>query len=430
MKHHTHIVFIFSLLLIVSCNKKDKQITNTADYSKYIAQVDNEMLQVVKEDFKFWEKKLEKDPIQFPYLAKAAASQSQIFNKTGNIKALIKAETLLIKSNKATQYNNAGYLRALARNYVSQHRFKEALKLLKKAETNGEGLKGTQKMLFDVHLELGHFNEAKQYLEKIRRKSDFDYLIRLSKWADHKGNLEAAIKYMEQAKNIAEASNVPATKQWVYTNLADYYGHAGKIKASYNHYLKALKLDPNNAYAKKGIAWIVYSYEKNPDQALYILNEINKTYNAPDYHLLKAEIAEFKGDLDLKDKELELYFKAVKNAKYGVMYNAYNALLYAENKKQTANALKLANVEIENRPTPQSYDLLAWTHFNHGDVKEALKIIEKHVVGKTSEPDVLFRIAQIYKANGKTNQAKQLKEELLESVFELGPLMEAEIKNI
>jgi len=430
MKPVKQLAFIFLLLLTVSCNNESKQVTNKKDYTVYLEASGNEMLQVAKEDLKFWEKKLEKEPNQFPYLAKAAASQSQIFNKTGIIEALIKSENYLIQVNKATHYNRTGYLRSLARNYISQHRFKEALKLLKKAEIVGEGLLGTQKMLFDVHLEIGNFDAAKLYLEKIRKNSDFDYLIRLSKWSDHRGDLNAAIKYMEQAKGIAEASNVPSTKKWVYTNIADYYGHAGRIKESYKHYLKALQLDPDDAYAKKGIAWIVYSYEKNPDEALRILNEITKTYNAPDYHLLKAEIAEFKGDLNLKEAQLKLYNTAVDNPLYGDMYNAYNIMLYAENNKELAKAINIANIEVENRPTPQSYDLLAWTHYNHGEIKKALNVMEQHVIGKTSEPDVLFRIAKIYKANGEIDKAKHLKAELLESVFELGPLVENDIKKI
>jgi lipopolysaccharide biosynthesis regulator YciM len=430
MKIYNTIPFVFLLLLTLSCNNKPKAITDIKEYSEYLKIENNEMLQIAKADFDFWEKKLEKETNQFPYLAKAAASQSQIFKLTGQIEALNKAETYLILANEATDYNNAGYLRALARNYISQHRFKEALDFLLKAETNGENLVGTQKMLFDVHLELGDFKKAKMYLEQIKKISDFDYLIRLSKWSDHKGNLDAAIKYMEQAKAIAEASNVPSTKQWVYTNLADYYGHAGRIDDSYNHYLKALEIDPADAYAKKGIAWIIYSYEKNADEALSILNTVTKNYKAPDYYLLKAEIAEFKGDEVLKEEQLATYHKVVKNPLYGDMYNTYNALLLADNKKETAKALKIAYKEIENRPTPQSYDLLAWTFYNHGDVEEALKLAEKHVIGKTSEPDVLLHLAKIYKANGEVEKAKKLKEELLESTFELGPLSIHDIKNI
>ncbi|MCF7561284.1 cell surface protein [Sabulilitoribacter multivorans] len=430
MKPIKQLTYMLLLLLIVSCNNSNKNITSADDYNTYLVASENEMLHLVTEDLQFWEKKLEKEPNQFPYYAKIAASQSQIFGKTGNIKALIEAEKNLIKANERTSYNKPAYLRGLARNYISQHRFKEALELLEKAEVNGENLKSTEKMLFDVHLELGNFDLAKAYLEKVRKESDFDYLIRLSKWSDHRGNLDAAIKYMQQARDIAEASNIPSTKQWVYTNLADYYGHAGNIEASYNHYLKALELDPNDAYAKKGIAWIVYSYEKNPDEALRILNTITKTYNAPDYHLLKAEIAEFKGDETLKETELNLYNGAVNNPLYGAMYNKYNLLLFVDNPKESAKALRIANTEIENRPTPQSYDLLAWTYYNHGDTKEALEVVEKHVVGKTFEPEVLFHLAHIYKANGKLKEVKNLKKELQESIFELGPLMAKKVNDI
>ena len=430
MKPLNQLAYILLLLFIVSCNNTPKKVTKIEDYNSYLEVDENEMLQLAEEDLNFWEKKLEKEPNQFPYLAKAAASQSLIFSVTGNIQALKEAEKKLIEVNETTGYNKSGYLRSLARNYISQHKFKAAFKLLEKAEAIGENLKSTQKMLFDVHLELGNYDLAKTYLEKVRKENNFDYLIRLSKWSDHRGDLDAAIKYMEKARAIADASNVPSTKQWVYTNIADYYGHAGNIQASYNYYLKALALKPNDAYAKKGIAWIVYSYEKNPDEALRILNTVTKTYNAPDYHLLKAEIAEFKGDLQLKEEQLKLYNSVVSNPLYGDMYNKYNVLLHAENPKETAEALKIANIEIENRPTPQSYDLLAWTYYNHGDTEEALNVMKKHVVGKTFEPKVLFHLAKIYKANGKLKEAKNLKEELLESTFELGPLMTENIKNI
>ncbi|UKM66054.1 cell surface protein [Flavobacteriaceae bacterium GSB9] len=430
MKSLKHLAIALAIILLASCGTKEKKITSKRDYTGYLQNTESEMLQLAKSDLNFWEKKLEKEPNQFPYLAKAAASQSQIFNLTGKIESLKEAEIYLVKANEAALYNKADYLRALARNYISQHRFKEALGLLKKAELNGEHLKGTQKMLFDVHMELGNFELAKSYLDKIRKNGDFDYLIRLSKWSDHRGNIEAAIKYMEQAKNIAESSNIPATKQWVYTNLANYYGHAGRIQDSYQHYLKALELNPEDAYAKKGIAWIVYSYEKNPDEALNILNTITKNHKSPDYYLLKAEIAEFKGDLNLKKNELKLYNRAVNNPLYGHMYNKYNTLLLAENPREITKAFIIANTEIENRPIPQSYDLLAWTYYKNGNNKEALKIAENYVAGKTFEPEVLFHLAYIYKANDKFKEVKNLKEELQESIFELGPVIATKVNDI
>ena len=110
------------------------------------------------------------------------------------------------------------------------------------------------------------------------------------------------------------------------------------------------------------------------------------------------------------------------------MYNKYNVLLLAENFKKTEEALKIAKEEIKNRPTAQSYDLLAWSHYNQGNIKVALEVMENHVVGKTFEPEVLYHLAKIYKANGMIDMAKTLKKELLESTFELGPIIAKKVK--
>ena len=46
----------------------------------------------------------------------------------------------------------------------------------------------------------------------------------------------------------------------------------------------------------------MFSHEKNPEEALRILNTIMSQHKAPDYYLLKAEIAEFMGKEQKKNK--------------------------------------------------------------------------------------------------------------------------------
>ena len=424
-------IMMFCVLAsVLSCTTSSKKVTNSEEYNVYLKSSDITALQNAHEELSFWQQKLEKQPTQFPYLAKIASTNSHLFAITGNIQYLKNAEDAYLKVNKITNYKTSGYLKGLAGNYISQHKFKQALALLNKAESNGDRLEGTQKMLFDVHLELGNYELAKSYLDKFSDDRDFDYLIRVAKWSDHRADLDAAIRFLEKARDKAEYSNSPQSKQWVYTNLADFYGHHGNIEASYNHFLKALELVPSDAYAKKGIAWIVYAHEKNPDEALRILKSITNTYQAPDYHLLKAEIAEYKGDITAAKLELAMYKTAVKNELYGAMYNAYNVVLYADTAENLDEALEIAKTEINNRPTPLSYDLLAWVYYKMGQEKEALQVMEHYVSGKTSEPKVLYHLAEVYKANGKIKQADNLKKELLESTFELGPLAEQKINKI
>ena len=190
-------------------------------------------------------------------------------------------------------------------------------------------------------------------------------------------------------------------------------------------------MQPDNAYVKKGLAWIAYSYEKNADEALRILDSINVNYNTPDYHLLRAEIAEYKGDDAQKEKELQEYKDKVNNPAYGEMYNAYNAVVYAEEFKDFDKALQIAQRDVNNRPTPETYHNLAYVHHLAGNNKKALTLIEDHVKGKTYEPMALYHSAIIYKANGMTEQVETLKnDELLGTAYEMGPVTYEKIKNL
>jgi len=421
---------LFTFVLLSCSTKNNTTITHKSDYDRYLNLSENTSKITAQKELVFWQEKLQKQPSQYPYLGKIASANTLLFSSDGNIKYLVNAEKKLEELNSKTKYTNSGSLRALARNYISQHKFKEALGLVKKAETLGDNLKATQKMLFDIHLELGNYTEAESYLTKIKSFSDFDYLIRDSKWNDHMGDLGAAIHFMEKATGIAESSNNTNLKIWSYTNLADYYGHNNEIKKAYIFYLKSLKLDANNSYAKKGIAWIVYSHEKNPEEALRILNSISKENTSPDYYLLKADIAVFKNNLTIKNENINLYLLVVNYDLYGDMYNQYSAKLFLEEFYQKAEALAMLQKESENRPNPQSYDLLAWYYFQTKEYTKALELMNSYVVGKTFEPEAQYHLAEIYKVNGYTKKALKIKKELLESAFELGPLMVKRIRNI
>mgnify|MGYP003624369601 FL=1 len=423
---YLYLLIAFSLLL--SCNSEEnKKITNTADYNQFLV---SEKPKTTSKYFDLWNSKIKPDSIQLTSFGVVAGQYESYFKATGDIAYLKKAETTLEKAVEIAATGKAGYRRALARNYISQHRFKEALALAQNAREIGGGRTETQSLLFDVHMELGNYSLAKKYLDSITDLSNFGYFIRAAKWNDHNGDLATTINYMEQAKMKAEKNKNKTLMLWSYTNLADYYGHAGRIKDSYEHFLKSLALDSQNAYAKKGIAWIVFSYEKNPKEALRILDAITKNYDTPDYYLLKAEIAEFTGDKAAQLANFDEYLLRVKNPKYGDMYNAYNIKLYLNQIHQSKKALELAKREVENRPTPASYNFLAYSYLKLGNKEKALTIVKDHIEGKTFEPAILYCSAEIYKANGDLSKMNTIKKELLGAVYELGPNMKSKIDSL
>ena len=415
---------------MLSCNQKSNTVISQKEYNKYLEIKDNKSRDFLQREINFWEMKFDDAPNQILYLSLLASNYSKLFENTGNVKYLYKAEELLLKSNETYRYSVVGTIRSLARNYISQHRFKEALVLANKALAIGEGKKETQKLLFDVNMELGNYTQAEQNLTAINDASDFDYFIRISKWNDHLGDLKTAISLMEKAKDIAVVNNNKSLEIWTYSNLGDLNGHAGNIKKSYDYYLKTLELEPNNSYALKGIAWIAFSHERNTVEAKRIIENISKNHHTPDFYLLKAQIAEYENNTVTKNENLAAYFQMLDTIDYGAMYNKYNVLIYSDDKSTATKALEIAKKEIAHRPTPDSYDLLAWSYYNLGDSKKALQIAEKYVAGKSFEPKLNYHLATIYKANKKTAKIAPIKEELLNCVYELGPNLEQKIINL
>ncbi len=421
-------ITILTALILFSCS--ESKVTDVNDYDQYLAVTSTDGIKKTEKELEFWNSRIESDSIQLISLAKSGIMYNSLFDQTKDISQLKNAEKALRRSADIAAINKESYLLSLAQNFISQHRFQEASKLIEEARAINPNKKEVDYLSFDIAMELGKYDQAEQHLKSIEDVTDFGYLIRLSKWKDYKGELGETIHNMEEARRITDASNNSSLKVWTYTNLADYYGHDGRIQDSYIHYIRSLEIEPNNSYAKKGIAWITYSYENNPEEAMRILNSIPEENYSPDYYLLKAEIADSQDNLELKKQNLELYWKAVNKPEYGGMYNAYNAVFLAEEKGDFKKAIAFAQADVTERPTPETYSTLAYIYNLNGEHKKALKIIEDYVENKTFEPVAHLYMAQVYKSNGLQEKVTPIKEELLEAGYELGPVTMRTVKTL
>lgn len=382
----------------------------------------------IQKDINFWGSKMTESPDQNSYAIKLAGTYSQLFRLTSQIEDLKEAEALLQLTLEKPIINRGNVLRALAHNYIAQHRFCEALDLVLEAAEIGENKFANDKMLFDIYMELGDEEQAGIQLTKITNFNNFDYLIRRSKWEDAKGNLTEAIAYLEIAKRKAIASNNSTLIAWIYSNLGDYYGHNGEIEKSYNHFKETLKIDPANWYALKGIAWIAYANDKNIPLAERLIQMIQTKNSSPDLHLRLAQLAEYTSDRVAKDAAITAFQKSITEEAYGDMYNKHECLIAAEYTGKFKEAYTLANKEIMNRPTVESYDLLAWSLFLDGKIEASQRIAKTYILGQTSEPLILLHLAHIFYQEPAISSP--ILEELEGAYFELGPLKTQEIKNL
>ncbi|MBT8256135.1 MAG: hypothetical protein KJO23_06300, partial [Bacteroidia bacterium] len=228
------------ILLAVACltlsctSSADKEpVLDPSDYEVYLSLKEQPTLELARSNQEFWSKRLRPDSSGVGDLAPLAAAYEQLFESTGDPRHLNHAEALYKKGMEISANDKDTFARSLAHNYISQHRFKEAYTLLQKTLEEPSNKHETQLMLFDAAMEVGDYEKAYEYLNAVKNMKDYQYLIRLSKWSDHRGDLDAAIEYMEQAKNIADSRDNKGLKIWTYSNLADYYGHAGRIQDSY-----------------------------------------------------------------------------------------------------------------------------------------------------------------------------------------------------
>jgi len=305
-----NLILLLSFFLIISCKdstsdkKTENTIANSEDYNNYLA---IQKARSTSPYFELWNSKITADSVELPSFTAVAGQYNIFFESTGDITYLKKAEQALEKAVEVANIDKEKYYRSLSRNYISQHRFKEALVYADSAAQLSKNIPATQHLLFDVHMELGNYTKADSIKKLFADPEDFDYIIRAAKWNDYIGKLDMTIMFMEKAKEKAEASKNRGQLLWVYSNIADYYGHDGRIKDSYEHYLKTLEIDSSNAYAKKGIAWIAYSKDNNSVEAQRILDSVLTGHVSPDYYLLKAEMAEFENNKKARKSAMESF---------------------------------------------------------------------------------------------------------------------------
>jgi tetratricopeptide (TPR) repeat protein len=281
---------------------------------------------------------------------------------------------------------------------------------------------------FDVLLELGRLHDAATILNSFKDKNTFEYCIRLAKMEDHRGHSTESVKWMEKAVKKADEEKNKTLLLWAKANLADMCGHTNRVKKAYHLYIDVLKKDRNNTHALKGIAWIAFSHDKNTTTAKNILNYLKTIHPVPDYDLLLSEIAVYEGNRKEKESSISNFLNEVNRPAYGDMYNKYVFMLLCGEETNYSEIMRIAQKEVNNRPTSQSYDLLAWAYYKNNNLDEAIKIAEAFVVNKNSEPDALYHLGKLYKQSGNKSKAAYYLKKALASGFEMGPVMANEIK--
>ena len=422
----TNLLIFLLLACLLSCNRSKKVITHFEDYKSYLNPAKLASSSLPSEELKFWEERLEKNNNDETSLVKLGGIHAELFKSTGVVQHILISDSLYTQVLKNYRAGSVEIYQSLAANAITQHRFQSAKDYAEKALALKDKKAASLLILVDVSLEIGDYARANLVLKDFRNKNSFAYLIRRAKLNDHEGHLDSAIVCMEKAYQRIKGNK--ALSQWTRSNLADMYGHAGRVKDSYDLYLQVLKDNPGDDYALKGLAWIALSHDLNTQAAKTIINELAVRKRMPEAHLMMAEIAGLDGNQTERAYHLKKFKSLVSVPQYKRMYNKYLATLESEEFQNPDAAIGIAMEEIANRPTPQSYDLLAWAYYHQKNLPKALSIATGRVEDQTFEPDAFYHLGIIYQANGNHEKASYYLNKALESEFELGPSISKKIK--
>ncbi|WPZ12160.1 tetratricopeptide repeat protein [Roseivirga spongicola] len=417
-----NIIITLLFLGVISCQEHNNQtpVASTQDYEALMAKAAEPQQNLTQSDIEFWQNKLKNEPQNITYLSKLASLYSSQFRVDGNIDHIYKADSIFELVAERNPFSNAATFQALGVNAITKHEFQKAREYAKSALSEGDQQGASYNLLFDASMEVGDYATAEGILNRYEQKNSFQYLIRASKMADHKGDLDLAIHLMEKAHERVKGNE--NLYLWSKSNLGDMYGHAGRITDSYNAYLDVLNKNAQHWHSWQGLAWIAYAKDGNVNEARRILKFVDQHHFDPQLKLSLAELADFEGNAEEAQNLKEEYHQIVSDQKYLAMYNKYLILLEAEDLNYPEVALARAEREKNYRPTPDMFDLLAWSHLKNGNKQKALEIAQTQVEGKTSEPDVIFHLGMIYLENGESKKAKTYLNEALEASYELGPI--------
>lgn len=407
---HTNLKYFISLsaavlfltagtFIFVSCSKKDPEtIVNSPEIRAYLsANTDNGQLSRINNRINFFGEKVKQDNYGCVSTGMLGNAYSSRFGLTGNINDLVTSDSLLNIS--CSKYNNtkASVFLALSMNALARHEFQRSVAFAYDAYDLGENKSISAGALFDALVETGEYEAAKIKLNSIKDEKEISYLIRASKLKELTGDLDSAIILMQMGLIQSEANPTrPGLTCWINNSLASLYIKNEEYFEAYKHYLSTLRLDGNNYKALEGIALIASVNDKNYPLAEEILLNISGKVSSPDPYLNLYKVAKLMNDDVKKNTYLDKFMKISLNPQYGKMYNRYLAEIYAEEFGDFGKAKQIAESEISERPTPQSYFLLAWVCYKSGETEKAIDIIKNNVEDKTYDPEILSKIDRIY----------------------------------
>ncbi|HNU89337.1 MAG TPA: hypothetical protein PKJ94_13650, partial [Ferruginibacter sp.] len=250
---------------------------------------------------------------------------------------------------------------------------------------------------------------------------DYGYNFRYAKLAHYKGELDSSIAAMNRAGEIA--GTTISLKQAALSNEADLNLHSGNLERAVELYMQSISLSAADLHSIMGLGWIALVHDKNDSLAEKIFRFVRSNTKSPDVLFKLVQVADAKGDSAMQKEQAQQFVAVVNSPAYGNMYNKYVLELYTGILHEPAKAEALAERELRNRATPQTYAWYVWALYVNGHITEAEKIYQQYVSGKPLEGLELYWMGKFMQGQKKGYNAQQFFKAAHKNRYDLSPGM-------
>jgi tetratricopeptide (TPR) repeat protein len=348
--------------------------------------------------------------------ASLGAAYFQRARETGNVSDYELAEQSLAKALDLApaDFSADAALETMAEVCMGEHRFADALNYAQKALALGSGDLSPFAIVGDAYADMGEYDKAKDAYDRLTppglalspratyaRDSRLAYLRFIS------GDTVGAINLMKTAVSEGTEAHLPSENlAWLYYELGEFLSQAGDTAAADSSYLAALNAHPGDYRALASLARL----RANNGQyagAIELYQGAIAIVPMPIFVTELGDLYAKTGDQSEAEKQYALveYIGLLGHINQ-VLHNRDLALFYADHDTKLADALDLAQKELEVRHDVYTWDALAWALYKNGKIAAAREASAQALRYGTRDSLLLFHAGVINEASGHRDEAR------------------------
>jgi tetratricopeptide (TPR) repeat protein len=288
---------------------------------------------------------------------------------------------------------------------LSQHRFPDALRLSRRAQSIAPAAARNYGLIGDALVELGRYEEAFRAYDRMSTlKPNLASYARVSYGRELLGRQQGAIHVMRLAVQAAGSQSEPAA--WTRVQLGKLHFERSEVRRAEREFRGALVAFPGYAYALDGLARVEAARGRY-GRAIELARQAAETVPLPEFMTTLGDLYRATGQKAIAREQYAVVAATDRLLRAnGVRTDLESALFKIDHGLELRRALIEARAARRARPTIFADDTLAWALVRTGQCEEALRFSKRALRLGTKDASFFFHRGMIERCLGREAQGR------------------------